>query len=244
MIDILAKSACVIEKAGAQAIDMNFGCPSRFVHHAGSMLLQEPSLMHDIVKAMRDALDPKTKLSVKIRAGFADKKEAPNLIKAIAIDGVDEIIMHCRTRRDLYRKEALDWSVMKDLHSLCPNITLVANGDIVSHKTALTCHELTGCSTLMCGRGAFLHPNLGDVIKNNAVPYDDVKVLEVMLEVMNEFVRLERPDKTVMDRAKQFLGYARQAHPNLAEFFKGFCRIKESSEGFYTVESEIKRIGG
>ena len=37
---VLAQSAQLAENKGALGIDMNFGCPSRFVHHAGSMLLR------------------------------------------------------------------------------------------------------------------------------------------------------------------------------------------------------------
>ena len=240
--ETLAKSAKMCERLGAKGIDMNFGCPSRFVHHAGSMLLREPSLMHDIVQALRDALDPNTLLSVKIRAGFSEKSELKGLIEAIAIEGVNEITVHCRTRSELYRPEALDWSILKDIHELAPNIDIVANGDIVDLDSALKCKEATECTTLMCGRGAFMTPNLGAVIKNGAKPYDDQEILETVIAIMDEIISLKRPEKTIMDRAKQFLGYARLSHPNLLEFFKGFCRIKDADEGKKAVMVKLKEI--
>ena len=52
--------------------------------------------MHDIVQALRDALNPNTLLSVKIQAGFSEKSELKGLIEAIAIEGVNEITVHCR----------------------------------------------------------------------------------------------------------------------------------------------------
>ena len=240
--DILAKSAKLAEQKGAYGIDMNFGCPSRFVHHAGSMLLLETELLNTIVASLRDSLDPKTKLSVKIRAGFADKQELAGIIKSIAIEGVNEIIVHCRTRSELYRAEALDWSILAPMHELCPNVNLVANGDIVDLKSALECQKQTLCSTLMCGRGAFMTPNLGHVIKDEAIPFNDEQILITTIEVMEEFISLGRPDKTVMDRAKQFLGYARLAHRNLADFFREFCRLKTPQEGMIAIENKLKNL--
>ena len=40
----LAQTALRAVEVGAKGIDLNFGCPSRFVHHGGSMLLKEPEL--------------------------------------------------------------------------------------------------------------------------------------------------------------------------------------------------------
>lgn len=240
--DVLAKSAKVAERMGAHGVDMNFGCPSRFVHHAGSMLLRETELLNTIVSSMRDSLDPNTTFSVKIRAGFADKKELADIIKAVAVEGVNEIIVHCRTRSELYRSEALDWSILAPMHELCPNIELVANGDIVDLKSALECRKQSLCSTLMCGRGAFMTPNLGKVIKNEAVPFNDAQILTTTLEVMEEFISLGRPEKTVMDRAKQFLGYARLAHRDLAEFFRGFCRLASPDEGMSALENKLQEL--
>lgn len=66
----MAQSAVLANRLGARSIDINFGCPSRFVHHSGAMLLKEPELMHEIVSEVRQALDPACDLSVKIRLGF------------------------------------------------------------------------------------------------------------------------------------------------------------------------------
>ena len=55
----LAQSAVIACNLGAKSIDLNFGCPSRFVHHSGAMLLKEPELLHEIVDTVRQTLDPK-----------------------------------------------------------------------------------------------------------------------------------------------------------------------------------------
>ena len=85
-------------------------------------------------------------------------------------------------------------------------------------------------------------PNLGKVIKNEAVPFNDAQILTTTLEVMEEFISLGRPEKTVMDRAKQFLGYARLAHRDLADFFRGFCRLGTPKEGMAALENKLQEL--
>lgn len=236
---IMAKSAVLANKMGARSIDINFGCPSRFVHHSGAMLLKEPELMHEIVSEVRQALDPSCDLSVKIRLGFQDKAEAPEIVKAIAVDGVKEITIHCRTRKDLYRDEALDWSAMAQLHELANGAVLIANGNINSREEALECSKITGSTTLMCGRGAFPTPNLAKVIRGEAMPFTTAQILKTDIEVIEEFSKSNRTEKIVMDRAKQFLGYARAHRKELNPFFKVFCRCVTVADGLKLLEDAI-----
>ncbi len=240
---LMAEAAVKAQKLGALGIDINFGCPSRFVHHSGSMLLKEPKLIHEITNAVSAALDENTVLSVKVRAGYKDKNELPEILKAVAIEGVDEVIVHCRTRSELYRKDALDWSILKPMHELFPKVTLIANGDINSFDDAMRCVEQSGCTHLMCGRGGFMIPNIARVIRDGAEPYDIVRRLEVMRETAMEFVNMgiER-EKIVLDRTKQFLSYARMGSDELKDFFKRFCRCLSVNECLKLIDDEIEHF--
>lgn len=238
----LAEAAKSAERLGAQGVDLNFGCPSRFVHHSGSMLLKEPELLHEITARVRDLLDPKTLLSVKIRSGFADKSELPEILRAVALDGVSEVIVHCRTRSELYRKDALDWSVLKPMKDEFPQVNLVANGDIVDAQSAQHCMALSGCDTLMIGRGGFMMPNIARVVRDGQRPYTLSQVLLVMREVAAEFVSMGIVrEKIILDRTKQFLSYARLGSPELREFFKIFCRCLSVKDAFALIDAEIDR---
>lgn len=241
--ELIAKTAKVAESLGAQSIDLNFGCPSRFVHHAGAMLLKEPPLMHEIVARTREILDPKTLLSVKMRLGFADKSEASGIVREIAVDGVNEIIIHARTRKDLYRQDALDWSAIAILHEYAGGAALVANGEINSYDDAQTCARVSGCDIMMTGRGALMAPNLGHVIKDHAVPLANPGILAVLLEFMQELMERDFAEKSVLDRSKQFLGFARRFNPSLGEFFKIFCQINALEESLKLVKSSASDLG-
>lgn len=238
--DTISKSALKAYNLGARFIDMNFGCPSRFVHHGGAMLLKEPELMHSIVSELRQTLPDDCSLSVKVRLGFSDQSEAPEIIRSIAIDGVSEITVHCRTRKGLYRDDALNWSALKDLHEIAGRVKLIANGNINSYEDSLLCQQQTLCDSFMCGRGAFSVPNLGAVIKDKAKPYSLSQILKTDIEVIETFSKTDRTQKVVMDRAKQFLGYARAHRIELKPFFLVFCRCQNIKEGLELLEEKIK----
>ncbi len=229
---LLADSAVQAVRLGARGIDLNFGCPSRFVHHSGSMLLREPDLIHEITRTVADRLQGEVILSVKMRSGFADKSELGTLAAAVAVPGVTELTVHCRTRRELYRTEALDWTVLKPLHEQYPELTIIANGDIVDAESARICREQSGCDSIMVGRGALGIPNLGHVIRDGSSPMGFSAVLAVAAEFGQQLEEKGTAKRSIMDRLKQFLGYARRGHPEVGEFFRGFCRIEDLSQAY------------
>lgn len=238
----MAKSAILAVRQGALGIDLNFGCPSRFVHHSGSMLLKEPKLLYEITSTVRDAVADKVPLSVKIRSGFAFKTELPKIVEAVACEGVSEITIHCRTRRELYRKEDLDWTVIAPLHERYPHVTFVANGEINSLEDALECSKQSGCSVFMSGRGGLMVPNMGHTIKGSAGPYNNKQILVVLREVFLKFIEMKVEDRVVLARAKQFAGYARRDNEYMTEFFKGFCRCNDIDRGLDIIDKAIEEF--
>lgn len=240
----LAGTALRAVELGAKSIDLNFGCPSRFVHHGGSMLLKEPELVHEIVSVVREALDPSIFLSVKIRTGFLEHSELPTIIDAVAVDGVNEIIIHARTRKDLYKKEGLNWPVLATIHERCRGIPLVANGDIVSLESSNACYEQTGhIDRQMIGRAAMAKPNLPQIIKGQETTELPLStILEIAWEFSQELAARDYPEKSRLDRLKQFLGYVHKYDPRLSEFFRGFCRSQSALEAWQLLEAKIQEL--
>lgn len=237
----IAATAVRAVKLGAKSIDINFGCPSRFVHHGGAMLLKEPELMHEIVSKVREALPAGIFLSVKVRTGFLSKEEAPEIVAAVAVDGVDEIIMHARTRKDLYAEKALDWSVIGRVKAYARGIPLVANGDVLSYDDGQRCAAEAKTDRLMVGRGALSIPNAGSVLKDGVKPYTTCEVLKVVNEFIDELITRDFMEKSVLDRAKQFLGFARRADQSLVEFFKLFCRENSVDKARKLINDTIEK---
>ena len=56
----LAENAQALATLAPAGIDLNFGCPAKVVnrHGGGASLLQDPELLHRIVRAVRQAVPP------------------------------------------------------------------------------------------------------------------------------------------------------------------------------------------
>src|SRR5690606_31301206 len=71
---LVAESAAIAVDCGAQAIDLNFGCPAPTVnrHDGGATLLKCPARIRAMVRAVRSALDVRIPVSAKVRLGWED----------------------------------------------------------------------------------------------------------------------------------------------------------------------------
>ncbi len=161
----LADNAAALAALGPDGIDLNFGCPAKVVnrHGGGAALLQEPELVGKIVAAVRRAVPAHLPVSAKMRLGFNDDLRAVECAQAIADNGADELVVHARTKADGYRPPAY-WHRIADIRAAV-NIPLVANGEIWTVQDALRCREVSGCHSLMIGRGMVTDPGLAHAIK-------------------------------------------------------------------------------
>jgi len=158
--DRVAQSALNAVKAGATAIDINFGCPAKTVNRndGGATLLQYPHRIYDLVRAVREVLPVNIPVSAKLRLGWDD-------IEAIFVNaemaekgGASWITVHARTRIQGYEPPVFWKQVGRVRKNL--GIPVVANGDIWSREDFLKCQEDTGSIHYMIGRGALANPNL------------------------------------------------------------------------------------
>lgn len=149
-------------------IDLNFGCPAPtvFRHRGGSALLGEPELLHDIVSAVRAVVPVDTPFTAKMRLGIEDDRLAVACAQAIAAGGVDELIVHGRTKVDGYRPPAR-WAQIDRVRAAV-DIPIIANGEIWTLEDYRSCQALSGCADVMLGRGALADPLLPRKIRGEA----------------------------------------------------------------------------
>ena len=146
-----AARACV--DRGAQIIDINMGCPAKKVCRkaAGSALLQDESLVADILVAVVTAVD--VPVTLKYRTGWDREHRNAVRIGRIAEDsGVRALAIHGRTREDRYRGQAEYETIARVKESV--TIPVIANGDITTPEKSLEVLRLTNCDGVMIGRGA------------------------------------------------------------------------------------------
>src|SRR6184192_2788354 len=104
---VMAEAARMVEAAGADIVDINFGCPVRKVTKtgAGATLLDEPDQAYRIVDAVASAVA--VPVSVKMRRGLRDGSRdclevGPRLVEA----GAQTLTLHPRSARQMYTGQA------------------------------------------------------------------------------------------------------------------------------------------
>src|SRR3981189_559038 len=153
----MAEAARMVESAGADLVDMNFGCPVRKVTKtgAGACLLQDPDLAYRITEAVAKAVS--VPVSVKMRRGVEDGSRAcldvgPRLVDA----GAATLTLHPRSAKQMYTGYA-DHTLTAELVDLV-DVPVIASGDVTSHAKAQAVLAATGASAVMVGRGAQGNP--------------------------------------------------------------------------------------
>jgi tRNA-dihydrouridine synthase C len=249
---LLAEAACLGIEAGAQGIDLNFGCPAPTVnrHDGGATLLKYPDRIFAIVRAVRQAVPARFPVSAKLRLGW-DSRE-PILVNAVraAEGGADWITIHARTKSQGYAPP-VDWTFIGEVRRRL-EIPVVANGDIWSFEDFLRCREITGAEHFMLGRSALANPYLalrvsaelgvpGAREQAERVGADtfDPRVIEHWVHLLERFAEIAGPQSKRSDylvrRTKQWMKMASVGHR-----FDWFDRIKR----FERFEEVLGCMGG
>lgn len=156
---LMAENAAYAAELGAPAIDINFGCPAKTVnsHRGGSVLLDEPETMYQIISAVRQAVPVHIPVSAKIRLGYTDTSRMDDIKAAISDSGTDWLTIHARTKTQGYKPPAY-WDKIQGFNAL--DIPVIANGEIWNTEHAQNCMTQAGTEHLMLGRGAVTRPDL------------------------------------------------------------------------------------
>lgn len=155
----MVEAARIVEAAGPDVIDINFGCPVKKVagKGAGAGMLQNIPLMLDITREVVKAV--KTPVTVKTRLGWnSDNIIIADLAEQLQDCGIQALTIHGRTRAQMYTGEA-DWTMIGKIKQN-PRITIpiIGNGDITSAEDTARAFNDYGVDAVMIGRATFGRP--------------------------------------------------------------------------------------
>lgn len=150
---LMAAAASLNARGGADAIDINMGCPAKKVlkKAAGSALLKNPKLISRILRAVVGSVD--IPVTLKIRTGWCPASRNGTEVARIAEDcGIALLTVHGRTRECRFRGAAEYDTIAAIKQSV--SIPVIANGDIDSPEKAEQVLRQTQADGLMIGRAA------------------------------------------------------------------------------------------
>ena len=200
-VDAMVEAAKIVEQAGPDLIDLNFGCPVKKVagKGAGAGMLQNIPKMLEITRKVVDAV--KLPVTVKTRLGWNHEQLIiTELAEQLQDCGIQALTIHGRTRAQMYTGEA-DWTLIGEVkrnHRI--HIPIIGNGDITSPEEAKKAFETYGVDAIMVGRATFGRPwifkEIRDFIDRNEV--DETFGFNEKLDILEEQLRInvERIDET------------------------------------------------
>ena len=229
--DPIAENAHKVALLGANAIDLNFGCPAKTVNRndGGASLLKEPCRVNDIVSAVRRAVPKDIPVTVKIRLGFNDRNAYMENALAAYEGGASELTVHARSKADGYKPPAY-WEYIGEINQAIP-ITVNANGDIWSVADYRRCRDMTGCDSFMLGRGLLACPDLGLQIKawHSGKEYQAMNWPQLCPILLNFFqaTAFSYASKYMGNRLKQWLFYLARQYPQAQVLFEYIKRSRD-----------------
>jgi len=204
--EVMAEAARMVEDAGADLVDVNFGCPVKKVTKAGAgaTLLEDPQRASAIVSAVANAVS--VPVTVKMRRGLENGSRAclelgPRLVDA----GAESLTLHPRSARQMYTGEA-DHSLTSELVPRV-DVPVVASGDVTSRARAQAILATTGAAAVMVGRAAQGNPwALREIIEGRAESPTREEVVAELILFMRATVA-ELGEKRATGFLKKFYGW-------------------------------------
>jgi tRNA-dihydrouridine synthase B len=203
---VMAEAARMVVAAGADIVDINFGCPVRTdtTTGAGATRREVPDRACAVVDAVATAVG--VPVSVKMRRGVENGSRAcleigPRLVEA----GAATLTLHPRSARQMYTGEA-DHSLTAELVELVA-VPVIASGDITSRARAQTVLATTGAAAVMVGRAAQGNPwALTEIVDGEQGEPSREEVAAELIVFVRETVR-ELGERRASGFLKKFYGW-------------------------------------
>ncbi len=151
-------AAVACEALGAQAVDINMGCPVKKVTQigGGSAMMREFEKTAALVRGMVGAI--RIPLTAKMRLGWDEANlTAPDLARALEDAGAAAIFIHGRTRAQGFGG-TVNLAGIRAVVASVRSIPVIGNGDVTTPEAARHMILETGCAGVGIGRGAFYDP--------------------------------------------------------------------------------------
>ena len=224
-VDAMVEAAKIVEEAGPDLIDLNFGCPVKKVagKGAGAGMLQNIPKLLEITQKVVQAV--KLPVTVKTRLGWNHEQLViTELAEQLQDCGIQALTIHGRTRSQMYTGQA-DWTLIGEVkHNPHIHIPIIGNGDITSLDEADAAFDRYGVDAVMIGRATFGCPL---IFSRQPLSLDEkIDILEQQLRINIARLALTRkPGDTDFAVEKRAILHTRR-HLAATPVFKGIPNFR------------------
>ena len=225
-VEAMVEAAKMVEQAGPDVIDLNFGCPVKKVagKGAGAGMLQNIPKLLEITEKVVQAV--KVPVTVKTRLGWNHEQLIiTSLAEQLQDRGIQALTIHGRTRSQMYTGNA-DWTLIGEVKRN-PNIhiPIIGNGDIKSLDDADQHFEEYGVDAVMIGRATFGQPW---IFSRRELTLDEkIDVLEEQLRINIE--RCDTEEMRSKGKSAELCGILHtRRHLAATPVFKGIPNFRET----------------
>ena len=214
-VEAMVEAAKMVEQAGPDVIDLNFGCPVKKVagKGAGAGMLQNIPKMLEITQKVVDAV--RVPVTVKTRLGWNHEQLIiTSLAEQLQQCGIQALTIHGRTRSQMYTGNA-DWTLIGEVkRNPHIHIPIIGNGDIKSLSDADQAFDTYGVDAVMIGRATFGCPWL---FSRRELSLDE------KIDVLEEQLRIN------IERIDEYRGILHtRRHLAASPVFKGIPNFRET----------------
>ncbi|NJD34656.1 MAG: dihydrouridine synthase [Betaproteobacteria bacterium] len=229
----MAANAAHVAMLNPYGIDLNFGCPTPLVNRnrGGAALLDEPELLQRIAGAVRDAVPAAIPVTAKMRLGIEDTGRALDCALALEAGGVQELVVHARTKVDGYRP-LVRWEWIARIREAV-RLPIIANGEVWNVADYHRIRAATGCDDVMLGRGAVADPLLARRIREGRDEHAtdaDWQELQGMIVQFWTRVQAKLTPTQSPGRLKQWLGMMQRSYPQAGIVFRAIREVRNAPE--------------
>lgn len=219
--DHLVQASQLIERLGADFVDLNLGCPVPKVvkKGAGSAMCRNPAELGKILKKMVESV--KIPVTIKIRTGWdANSKNVLDVVRVAEESGVAWVAIHGRTRAQGYSGEA-DWDLIGDVKAKS-KLPIIGNGDVTTAEIAVERYRTYGVDGVMIGRGALRNPFIFEqavaLLNGESYSRPGSQAFIDLLDQQRKYLQELYDEKGVMIHARKFLSWYAAGYPGCHEF--------------------------
>ena len=225
-VDAMVEAAKIVEQAGPDVIDLNFGCPVKKVAGKGAgagMLQNIPKLLEITEKVVKAVKLPVT---VKTRLGWNHEQLIiTTLAEQLQDCGIQALTIHGRTRSQMYTGDA-DWTLIGEVKKNPRiHIPIIGNGDIKSLDDADRAFNQYGVDAVMIGRATFGQPW---IFSHQELTLDEkIDILEEQLRINIE--RCDTEEMRSKGKSAELCGILHtRRHLAASPVFKGIPNFRET----------------